>query len=151
MLFDSLHTKLLALPDQSLVYPAHGAGSLCGKSLSKETVSTMREQRRSNYALQPMSREAFIQVVTADQPEAPAYFTYDAVLNSEERPTLDQTLARELTPLSLDHVLALGEVGAQLLDTREASEFAAAHLVGSVNIGLGGQYASWAGTLLDRD
>ena len=94
MLFDSLHTKLLALPDQSLVYPAHGAGSLCGKALSKETVSTLGEQRRSNYALQPMSKEAFIQVVTADQPEAPAYFTYDAVLNSEERPTLDQTLAR---------------------------------------------------------
>ena len=95
MLFDSLHTKLLALPDQSLVYPAHGAGSLCGKALSKETVSTLGEQRRSNYALQPMSKEAFIQVVTADQPEAPAYFTYDAVLNSEERPTLDQTLARD--------------------------------------------------------
>ena len=94
MLFDSLHKKLLALPDQSLVYPAHGAGSLCGKALSKETVSTLGEQRRSNYALQPMSKEAFIQVVTADQPEAPAYFNYDAVLNSEERPTLDQTLAR---------------------------------------------------------
>ena len=94
MLFDSLHEKLLALPDQSLVYPAHGAGSLCGKALSKETVSTLGEQRRTNYALQPMSKEAFIQVVTADQPEAPAYFNYDAVLNSQERPTLDQTLAR---------------------------------------------------------
>src|SRR6476620_10291786 len=94
MLFDSLHTKLLALPDQSLVYPAHGAGSLCGKAISKETVSTLGEQRRLNYALQPMSKEAFIQVVTADQPEAPSYFTYDAVLNSEERPTLDQTLER---------------------------------------------------------
>ncbi|HEV3481692.1 MAG TPA: MBL fold metallo-hydrolase, partial [Candidatus Acidoferrales bacterium] len=90
VLFDSLHAKLLPLPDQSLVYPAHGAGSLCGKAISKETVSTLGEQRRSNYALQPMSKEAFVQVVTADQPEAPAYFTYDAVLNSEERPTLDQ-------------------------------------------------------------
>ena len=95
MLFDSLHAKLLALPDPSLVYPAHGAGSLCGKALSKETVSTLGEQRRSNYALQPMSKEAFIQVVTADQPEAPAYFNYDAVLNSQERPTLDQALARD--------------------------------------------------------
>ena len=76
------------------MYPAHGAGSLCGKSLSKETVSTLGEQRRINYALQPMSKEAFISVVTADQPDAPAYFTYDAVLNSEERPTLDETLAR---------------------------------------------------------
>ncbi len=150
MLFDSLHTKLLALPDQSLVYPAHGAGSLCGKALSKETFSTLGEQRRTNYALQPMSKESFIQVVTADQPEAPAYFTYDAVLNSEERPTLDQTLAR-VNPMALDDLLALQEVGAQILDTRDPGEFAASHLVGSINIGLGGQYATWAGTVLDRD
>ncbi len=150
MLFDSLHAKLLALPDESLVYPAHGAGSLCGKSLSKETVSTLGEQRRTNYALQPMSKEEFIQVVTADQPDAPAYFTYDAVLNSEERPTLDQTLAR-VNPMTLDDVLAMQEVGAQILDTREPAEFAAAHLAGSINIGLGGQYATWAGTVLDRD
>ena len=86
--------KLLPLPDDSLVYPAHGAGSLCGKALGKETVSTIGEQRRSNYALQPMSREAFIELVTADQPDAPAYFTYDAVLNTKERPTLDAALAR---------------------------------------------------------
>ena len=150
MLFDSLHLKLLALPDQSLVYPAHGAGSLCGKALSKETFSTLGEQRRSNYALQPMSKEAFIQVVTADQPEAPAYFTYDAVLNSEERPTLDQTLAR-VNPMTLDDLLALQKVGAQVLDTRDPGEFAAAHLAGSINIGLGGQYATWAGTVLNRD
>jgi len=150
MLFDSLHKKLLALPDQSLVYPAHGAGSLCGKALSKETVSTLGEQRRSNYALQPMSREEFIRVVTADQPEAPAYFTYDAVLNSKERPTLDSTLAR-VNPIPLDGVLALQEIGAQVLDTRDPAEFAAAHLAGSINIGLGGQYATWAGTILDRE
>jgi glyoxylase-like metal-dependent hydrolase (beta-lactamase superfamily II) len=150
MLFDSVHTKLLALPDQSLVYPAHGAGSLCGKAISKETVSTLGEQRRSNYALQPMSKEAFIQVVTADQPEAPAYFNYDAVLNSQERPTLDQALAREMNPLTLDAVLELQAAGAQVLDTRDATEFASAHLAGSINIGLTGQYATWAGTVLDR-
>jgi hydroxyacylglutathione hydrolase len=150
MLFDSVHTKLLALPDQSLVYPAHGAGSLCGKAISKETVSTLGEQRRSNYALQPMSKEAFIQVVTADQPEAPAYFVYDAVLNSEERPTLDQALARGMNPLTLDGVLELQAAGAQILDTRDAVEFASAHLAGSINIGLVGQYATWAGTVLDR-
>jgi len=150
MLFDSLHDKLLPLPDQSLVYPAHGAGSLCGKAISKETVSTLGEQRRSNYALQPMSKEAFIQVVTADQPEAPAYFTYDAVLNSEERPTLDQALAREMNPLTLGAVLELQAAGAQILDTRDATEFASAHLAGSINIGLVGQYATWAGTVLDR-
>lgn len=150
MLFDSLHAKLLALPDQSLVYPAHGAGSLCGKAISKETVSTLGEQRRSNYALQPMSKEAFIKVVTADQPDAPSYFTYDAVLNSEERPTLDQTLER-VNGMTLDDVLALQSVGAQILDTRDPGEFAAAHLAGSINIGLGGQFATWAGTVLDRD
>ena len=151
MLFDSLHTKLLSLPDRSLVYPAHGAGSLCGKALSKETVSTLGEQRRSNYALQPMSKEAFIQVVTADQPDAPAYFVYDAVLNSEERPTLDQALARGMNPLSLDRVLELQVTGAQILDTRDATEFASAHLAGSINIGLVGQYATWAGTVLNRE
>ena len=150
MLYESLHRKILGLPDESLVYPAHGAGSLCGKSISKETVSTLGEQRRTNYALQPMSKEAFLQVVTADQPDAPAYFTYDAVLNSQERPTLDDTLAR-VNPMTLDDVLALQEVGAQILDTRDPSEFAAAHLSGSINIGLGGQYATWAGTVLDRD
>jgi len=150
LLFDSLHKKLLALPDESLVYPAHGAGSLCGKAISKETVSTLGEQRRLNYALQPMSKEAFIQVVTADQPEAPPYFTYDAVLNSEERPTLDEALAREMNPLTLDEVLELKAKGAQILDTRDPDEFGAAHLKGSINIGLGGQYATWAGTMLYR-
>jgi hydroxyacylglutathione hydrolase len=150
MLFDSLHGKLLALPDESLVYPAHGAGSLCGKAISKETVSTLGEQRRSNYALQNMSKEAFIQVVTADQPDAPSYFTYDAVLNSEERPTLDEALAREMNPLTVDTVLELQASGAQILDTRDSAEFASAHLKGSINIGLGGQYATWAGTILDR-
>src|SRR5207248_4675867 len=89
MLYDSLRAKLLALPDASLVYPAHGAGSLCGKAISKETMSTIGEQRRVNYALQPMTKAAFVDLVTADQPDAPPYFTYDAVLNSKERPTLD--------------------------------------------------------------
>jgi glyoxylase-like metal-dependent hydrolase (beta-lactamase superfamily II) len=149
MLFDSLHTKLLGLPDESLVYPAHGAGSLCGRAISKETVSTLGEQRKSNYALQPMSKEAFIEVVTADQPEAPAYFNYDAVLNSEERPTLDQALEREMNPLTLDILLDMQSGGAQILDTRDAVEFASAHLKGSINIGLGGQYATWVGTVLD--
>jgi hydroxyacylglutathione hydrolase len=150
LLFDSLHSKLLPLPDASLVYPAHGAGSLCGRALSKETVSTMGEQRRVNYALQPMSKQAFIELVTADQPEAPPYFAYDAVLNSKERPTLDQALEHHLKPLTLDEVLELQAAGAQLLDTRDPDEFGAAHLKGSINIGLGGQYATWAGTVLDR-
>jgi glyoxylase-like metal-dependent hydrolase (beta-lactamase superfamily II)/rhodanese-related sulfurtransferase len=151
LLYESLRTKLLTLPDASLVYPAHGAGSLCGKALSKETVSTIGEQRRVNYALQPMTKSAFVELVTADQPDAPAYFTYDAVLNSKERPTLDEALAREVTPLTLDQVLALRDVGAQVLDTRDPGEFAAAHLAASLNVGLGGQYATWAGTILSHD
>jgi len=149
MLYDSLHEKLLTLPDSTKVYPAHGAGSLCGKAISKETVSTIGDQRRMNYALQPMSKERFVELVTADQPDAPAYFTYDAVLNSRVRPTLDQALARELKPLTVEQVATAVHDGAQLLDTRDPSEFAAAHLAGSINIGLGGQYATWAGTLLD--
>ncbi len=150
LLYDSLQSKLLPLPDASLVYPAHGAGSLCGKAISKETVSTIGEQRRLNYALQPMSKQAFIELVTADQPEAPPYFVYDAVLNSKERPTLDESLERNLKPLTLDAVLALQAEGAQILDTRDPEEFGAAHLARSINIGLGGQYATWAGTMLDH-
>jgi glyoxylase-like metal-dependent hydrolase (beta-lactamase superfamily II)/rhodanese-related sulfurtransferase len=149
LLYDSLRTKLLPLPDDSLVYPAHGAGSLCGKALGKETFTTIGEQRQSNYALQPMSREAFIELVTADQPDAPAYFTYDAVLNSKERKTLDESLAAGLTPLPLEQVIEKQREGAVILDTRDPSVFAAAHLAGSLNIGLGGQYATWAGTMLD--
>jgi rhodanese-related sulfurtransferase len=141
----------MPLPDASLVYPAHGAGSLCGKALSKETFSTIGEQRRSNYALQPMSKTAFVALVTADQPDAPSYFDYDAVLNSQERPTLDETLARVVQPMNLDQVLAVQSVGAQVLDVRDPVEFAAAHLAGSINIGLGGQFATWAGTVLSRE
>ncbi|MEO7272445.1 MAG: MBL fold metallo-hydrolase [Vicinamibacterales bacterium] len=150
-LYDSLQEKLLPLPDETLVYPAHGAGSLCGKALSKETFSTIGEQRRSNYALQPMSKSAFIDLVTADQPDAPPYFTYDAVLNSRERPTLDEALAREVNPITLDHLLALQGVGAQILDVRDPAEFAAVHLAGSINVGLAGQFATWAGTVLNRE
>jgi hydroxyacylglutathione hydrolase len=151
LLFDSLRSKLLPLPDASLVYPAHGAGSLCGKAISKETVSTMGEQRRLNYALQPMTKQTFVQLVTADQPDAPPYFTYDAVLNSQEHPALGEALTREMNPLTLDRALELQANGAQVLDTREPEEFAAAHLGGSINIGLSGQYATWAGTVLTHE
>jgi hydroxyacylglutathione hydrolase len=151
MLYDSLHDKLARLPDDTLVYPAHGAGSLCGKSLSSETVSTIGVQRAYNYALAPMSRERFIETVTADLPDAPAYFTYDAVLNARERPTLEQALKRELHPLGLGQVLELAADGGQLLDTREPAKFEGAHLAGSLNVGLGGSYATWCGTLLDPE
>jgi glyoxylase-like metal-dependent hydrolase (beta-lactamase superfamily II)/rhodanese-related sulfurtransferase len=151
MLYDSVHDKLARLPDDTLVYPAHGAGSLCGKSLSNETVSTIGIQRAYNYALAPMSRERFIETVTSDLPDAPAYFTYDAVLNARERPTLEQALERELRPLTLDQIIELAAGGAQLLDTREPAKFEGAHLKGSINVGLGGSYATWCGTLLDPE
>ena len=150
MLYDSLHQKLLPLPDETLVYPTHGAGSLCGKNLSTDTVSTIGAQRAFNYALQPMSRERFIELVTADQPDAPAYFTYDAVLNAREHPTLDQALERELRPLSLQRLLELVEERAQLLDTRDPAEFESAHMCGAVNVSLDGSFAAWCGTILDR-
>jgi rhodanese-related sulfurtransferase/glyoxylase-like metal-dependent hydrolase (beta-lactamase superfamily II) len=149
-LYDSLHDKLLQLPDQTLVYPAHGAGSLCGKQLSSDTVSTLGDQRRLNYALQPMTKQEFIRLVTADQPDAPPYFTYDAILNTRERPTLDKTLEQGLHPIELEEILDLGDAGAQLLDVRDPAEYAKGHIAGSINIGLGGQYATWAGTVLDR-
>jgi glyoxylase-like metal-dependent hydrolase (beta-lactamase superfamily II)/rhodanese-related sulfurtransferase len=151
LLYDSVRIKLLPLPDETLVYPAHGAGSLCGKHLSTETVSTIGIQRRYNYALQPMSQEQFVRVVTADQPDTPAYFTYDAVLNTKERQTLDEALAGELTALSVDALPELAAGGAQMLDARAAADFAGAHLAGSLNIGLDGSYATWAGTMLEHE
>jgi rhodanese-related sulfurtransferase len=114
-------------------------------------VSTIGVQRRYNYALQPMSRDEFVRAVTEDQPDTPAYFTYDAVLNTKERPTLEEALDEELRPLSLDEAIALAADGAQLLDARDPADFAGAHVSGSVNVGLGGSYATWAGTLLDHD
>jgi rhodanese-related sulfurtransferase/glyoxylase-like metal-dependent hydrolase (beta-lactamase superfamily II) len=149
-LYDSLQSKLLPLPDEVLVYPAHGAGSLCGKRLSSDAVSTLGDQRRFNYALKPMSKDEFIRLVTADQPDAPPYFTYDAILNTRERATLDKKLEEVLKPVELDDVLNLGAEGAQILDVRDSAEYAKGHLADSINIGLGGQYATWAGTVLDR-
>jgi hydroxyacylglutathione hydrolase len=151
LLYDSLRDKLLALPDATLVYPTHGAGSLCGRNLSTETVSTIGTQRLYNYALQPMGKAEFVRIVTADQPDTPPYFSYDAVLNARERPTLEDALARELRPVSLEETLELRRAGVQLLDTREPAAFEGAHLVGSVNIGLGGSYATWCGTVLDGE
>jgi hydroxyacylglutathione hydrolase len=147
-LYDSLHGKLLRLPDDTLVYPGHGAGSACGKNLSSETVSTLGTQRRDNYALQPMSKGAFVALVTRDQPKAPAYFGFDAKLNRRARPTLEAALARELKPLSLDAVLRAQREGAQILDVRDPDDYAASHLAGSTNISLQTRFASWAGELL---
>jgi glyoxylase-like metal-dependent hydrolase (beta-lactamase superfamily II) len=150
-LYQSLRQKLLALPDETLVYPGHGAGSMCGRNLGTENVSTIGRQRSENYALQPMSEDEFVALVTADQPEAPAYFAHDSALNRAERPTLTEVMERELRPLGVDEVVALRDSGAQVLDSREPPVFAAAHLSRSANIGLSGKFATWAGTLLERD
>lgn len=137
--------RLLELPDATLVYPAHGAGSLCGRNLSKQTVSTIGEQRRSNYALQPMTREAFIAQVTADQPPAPAYFGHDVALNRAG----PQTGPIALADLDVAAVAAQVAAGAQVLDVRDSTAFAASHWRGSLNAGLDGQFATWAGAILD--
>ena len=132
LLYDSIHEKLLPLPDETLVYPAHGAGSLCGKNLSTDTVSTIGVQRQYNYALQPMTKDEFVRIVTADQPDSPAYFTYDAVLNTKERPTLEATLERELKPLGSGRRHRAEQSRArQVLDTRDPADFAGAHLAGA--------------------
>jgi rhodanese-related sulfurtransferase/glyoxylase-like metal-dependent hydrolase (beta-lactamase superfamily II) len=150
-LFDSLHKKLLTLPDEVLVYPAHGAGSLCGKRLSSDTVSSLGDQRRLNYALKPATQEEFVRLILADQPDAPPYFTYDAILNTREHITLQKNLEHVLQPVELSEVLKMGDRGFQLVDVREPADYAKGHLAGSINIGLGGQFATWAGTVLDRD
>ena len=150
MLYDSLHNKLLKLPDETLVYPAHGAGSMCGKHLSEEAFSTLGDQRRYNYALQPMSSEEFKKLVTAEQPEAPDYFVHDAILNRQDRASLERSMQASVKPLDLNEVLRLQSDGAQLVDVRDAADFAGAHLAGSINIGLDGKYATWCGTVLDK-
>ncbi len=150
MLYDSLHNKLMKLPDETLVYPAHGAGSMCGRNLSDEAVSTIGEQRRYNYALQSMSKDEFVSLMTADLPEAPDYFAHDAMMNRQDRPALNRVMQDALDPLELDQVLELQRRGAQIVDVREATDFSAGHLRGSINIALKGKYATWAGTILDR-
>jgi hydroxyacylglutathione hydrolase len=148
-LYDSLHRKLLTLPDSVRVYPAHGAGSMCGRNISSETSSTIGEQRRFNYALQPMSREAFVRMMTTDLPEAPAYFGRDAAINREGPPLLEELPPAR--PLSVSETADLQNQGAAVLDTRSSLEYGAGHVPGSFHIGLGGQFASWAGTVLPPD
>jgi hydroxyacylglutathione hydrolase len=150
MLYDSIN-KLVKLPDATLVYPAHGAGSLCGKALSNETVSTIGEQKKFNYALQPMSREDFKKIVTADQPEAPDYFVHDAILNRKERTALHDAMEKQLKPLPLDEVVAMQQAGAQILDVRDGIDFEGEHLKGAINIALSGKYATWAGSMLTHE
>lgn len=145
-LYDSLHNKLMPLPDATRVYPAHGAGSACGKNLSTELWSTMGEQRKTNYALRASSKEKFVELVTEGQPPAPGYFVYNAILNRKGRELLDES---QMPPaMTYDEVRAAVAGGAVLVDGRLPEEFALGHLKGAVNIGLEGRYAEFAGSVV---
>ncbi len=150
MMYDTLHNKLLKLPDEVEVYPAHGAGSMCGKNMSKETWSTIGQQRQFNYAVQPMSKDAFVRMMTTDLTPAPAYFSKDAEINRGGAEPLSDLPAPE--PLTAERVQQLTSQTDNLryivLDVRSASEFGGGHIPGSINIGLGGQFAIWAGSLI---
>jgi Zn-dependent hydrolases, including glyoxylases len=143
MMYDSLHDKILTYPDETEVYPAHGSGSLCGKSLSKETWSTLGNQRQFNYALQPMSKEEFVKLVASNQPEVPMYFPKSAAKNLEGSPALsDLPKPKEFSTYEIENFDGV------VLDVRASSDYGAGHIANAINIGLGGQFASWAGTMI---
>ncbi|WP_055601885.1 MBL fold metallo-hydrolase [Streptomyces aureus] len=146
MLHDSVQNKLMALPDEVRVFPAHGAGSACGKSLSTEKRSTIGAQRATNYACAPMSRDTFVALVTAGQPAAPGYFAYDAELNRKNRDRYDAAAARSL---SRAEFAELRRSDAVVVDARSPQDFAAGHLRGAVNVPADGRFAEQAGTVLD--
>lgn len=148
-LYDSLHTKLMTLPDATLVYPAHGAGSACGKNLSTDLWSTMGEQKATNYALRAPDRDTFMTLVTEGQPPAPSYFVYDAILNRKDRELLDETkMPAAMTYQQVRDAMAGGAI---LVDGRGPEEFAMGHLRGAINIGLEGRYAEFAGSVVPTD
>ena len=146
LLYDSLHHKLLTLGDDVLVFPAHGAGSLCGRAMSQDRSSTIGRERRANYALQTADKAAFVELLTAELPERPAYFQRDVEINRTGAASLGEFA--ELPALEPTEVLAAQARGAITLDVRDEDAFGAGHVPGSVNIGLGGQFASWAGQVV---
>ena len=145
-LYRSLHEQLLPLPDATLVYPAHGAGSACGKNLSTAASSTIGEQRETNYALAPMSEDQFVEAVTEGQGIAPLYFAFAADANKRERELLDDHEAP--ITMTIDDALVLARDGAVLLDTRAPESFASGHVRGSINVGLDGRFAEYAGDIV---
>jgi len=146
MLYDSLHNKLLRLPDEVLVYPAHGAGSLCGRNMRAERSSTIGTERLTNYALKIQTREEFVAQLTSNLPARPEYFLQDAEINRGGAPALSDL--PELKAISPAELKAMLEEGGIALDIRPGDQFAAGHVPGSINIPLSGQFASWAGTIL---
>jgi hydroxyacylglutathione hydrolase len=148
-LYDSLHNKLMTLPDATRVYPAHGAGSACGKNLSTDLWSTIGEQKETNYALRAPDKATFMALVTEGQPPAPSYFVYDAILNRKDRALLDET--KMPTAMSYEQVREAMNAGAILVDGRGPEEFALGHLRGAINVGLDGRYAEYAGSVVPTD
>ena len=146
-MYHSIHDKLFKLPDQVTVMPAHGAGSSCGKNLSTELTSTIGEQRRTNSSVQPMSENAFIEMITHGQPAAPSYFSVDAAMNKRVHPLLDQS--RKIPALSPAQIRKALEDGVRVLDARSVDDFAAGHLRGSVNVGFDGRFAETGGMVAD--
>lgn len=146
LMYESLHGKLMTLPDDTEVFPAHGAGSMCGKNMSKETSSTIGEQRKFNYALKPMTKDEFVSMMTAELPEAPAYFPKDAEINrSGARRLAELSPPKQLTGQELNSIQSPDQI---ILDIRTPELFGLGHISGSINIGLGGQFAMWAGSLI---
>lgn len=148
MLYRSLHDKLLTLPDTTVVYPAHGAGSACGKNLSTETTSTIGAERRTNYALAEMTVDQFLDVVTEGQPPAPGYFVFDAIANRKNR---DLLVDEDLRMCPVENALDARANGAVLLDVRDPAEFARGYLDGSINVGIDGRFAEYAGSVIAPD
>jgi hydroxyacylglutathione hydrolase len=148
-LYDSLHDKLMTLPDATRVFPAHGAGSACGKNLSTDLWSTIGDQKATNYALRAPDKATFMTLVTEGQPPAPGYFVYDAILNRKDRDLLDET--KMPAALSYERMREAVHAGAVLVDGRSPEDFALGHLRGAINIGLEGRYAEFAGSVLPSD
>ncbi|MDH4092302.1 MAG: MBL fold metallo-hydrolase [Cyclobacteriaceae bacterium] len=149
MMYDSLAKKIKTLPDDVIVYPAHGPGSACGKNIGKETFSTIGEQKKFNYALKDMSREEFVEKLTEGMLPPPQYFYEDARINKVGYSPIEDVIRANTKPLTLEAFKSLVEEGAIIIDTRPADDFEKGYITGSVNIGLNGQFAVWVGTLID--
>jgi len=151
IMYDTLTQKIIPLPDDLIVYPAHGPGSSCGKNLGPNTFSSIGEERKTNYALQPQSKDDFIKTVTQGLNAAPKYFSVNASINQKGYDAIEEVKARGKKPLSIEAFKALAADGAIILDTRHAEEFTQGFIPGSVFIGLEGRFAEWAGTILPFD
>jgi hydroxyacylglutathione hydrolase len=149
MLYDSIKNKLMTLPDSTRIYPAHGAGSACGKNLSTELWSTIGTQRLTNYAVKAADKATFIDLVTEGQPPAPEYFVYNAILNRKNRELLDEEGAP--TAMTFAEVTEAVSKGAVLIDGRDSEDFARGHFKGAINVGLAGRYAEFAGSIIKPD